>query len=247
VEAHKGGWHTSRDRVALLTMVSRGRALFAVVITLAAAVFAAVAMGQGATTVEVKPSKAGTPRHPQGVAVVVHGSDRSAEPTPRSLDIWLPKGARYNGAKYPACSLARLKRRGLSACPPRSLMGGSSPVSLNDVDVRPRVTAVNGGPAKVYFFVVLTNPARVASPVVGRLTELHSPRWSYRLHAEIPRSLRLVAGIPLSLRAISGRFGKDDWLATTSCPRDHRWRYHVEITYADGQTVASGGAIPCHS
>jgi hypothetical protein len=78
------------------------------------------------------------------------------------------------------------------------------------------------------FYTVLTNPARVRAPVVGKLTK-PGGRWSYKLYTRIPRVLQVVAGIPIVLRELHIKAGdpRKDWIATTSCPRDQRWRYHV--------------------
>jgi hypothetical protein len=41
--------------------------------------------------------------------------------------------------------------------------------------------------------------------------------------------------------------GRDDWIATTSGPRDHRWRYHLRMTSTSGQAVDTGGSVACRS
>lgn len=234
--------------------------LLALGATLAATVFAAVALAQEVTpdppaaTVTVTPNEAGTPRHPRGIRikarVKIPTTDDRAPLMPQSIDAWLPKGWRYNGAGHPACTRATLTSDGPSGCPPGSIMGhgqlwhrdsgdGDSTFSHRDL------TIINGGRTKMYFWVVIRNPARVQAPVTGTITELRSPRWSYRLHADIPSSLQVVAGLPVTLDALTTDIGRGDWIATTRCPHDHRWPYDLKLTYASGQVVDIGGATAC--
>jgi hypothetical protein len=219
---------------------------------------AALAFGQDVVPisitakVKVTPNKAGTPKHPQGVVVdtrvtikIPHDYD---PPLVDTVDVWFPKGGLYNGAKWPTCSEATLRRSGPKACPPRSIMGhGKGVADADGTKTYPTLTVVNGGARKVYFYVVLTSPARVQEPIAASLTKLNSPRWSYRAHVAIPRNLQIVAGIPLRLDTFHAVVGRGDWIATTSCPRDHRWRYHAETSYSSGQVVKTDGSVGCRS
>ena len=202
-------------------------------------------------TVKVTPNKAGTPRHPQGVKIDARAniyipSDYDP-PLAQTVDIWFPKGGLYNGAKFPTCGEAALARRGLAACPKRSIMGGGHAKARADtVFTYPKITVINGGATRVYFYAVLKVPARVAEPVPADITKLSgNPRWSYKLHVKIPRNLQIVAGIPLRYDSLHTIVGRGDWLATTSCPADHRWRYHAEATYETGQVVKYDGSVAC--
>ena len=208
---------------------------------------------QMAATVEVTPDKAGTPSRPRGVEVDIRGTitttDGTAPLMPQAVDVWLPKGWVYNGAKHPACTLAKLNRGGPSACPPESNMGR---VEIAVVEDRPSTTPpqaiiFNGGRSKMYFWVVVVNPARVQMAVAGTITKLGSPRWSYRIHADIPSTLQVVAGIRVVMDIVRGRVGRGDWMATTRCPPDHRWRSHLRMTYAAGQVLDTDGSVPCRS
>lgn len=168
---------------------------------------------------------------------------------PRSVDVWLPKGWVYNGAKHPVCTLAMLNRGGPSACPPRSNMGRVEIALVEDrpSTTPPRAIIFNGGQTKMYFWVGIHLPARVQGAVMGTITKVNSPRWSYRLHADIPSSLQVVAGIPVVIDIFRGRVGRGDWIATTSCPRDHLWRYHLRMTSTTGQVLDTDGSVPCRS
>jgi hypothetical protein len=236
--------------------------LFALGAALAAGVLAAVALGQDVspgpvqTMVKVTPSKAGTPSHPRGVQIQarekISWASDAVPLMPRSVDVWFPKGWIYNGAKHPACTLATLNRGGLSACPPESIMGsgdlGHYDSGDGDTTFSHRgLTVVNGGRTKMYFWVVLRNPARVQGAVPGTITKLGSPSWSYRLHADIPDSLQVVSGIPVMLSFFRATAGRGDWIATTSCPRDHAWRYRLRMTSTSGQVLDTDGSVACRS
>jgi hypothetical protein len=170
-------------------------------------------------------------------------------PVARSFDVWLPKGWVYNGAKHPVCTLATLNDGGPNKCPPKSIVSHepTGQADPNDLNPPPRVTIINGGATKMYFWTVLQNPARVQAAVVGTTTKVNSPRWSYRLHAEIPGSLLVVAGIPITLRSFRANVRRGDWITTTSCPRDHLWRHKLRITSTSGQVLESSGSVACRS
>jgi hypothetical protein len=239
-------------------MFTRKRVLLAFGAVLAAGVLAAVAIGQEVMPIQITaavkatPSKAGTPSHLRGIRIDANGTINTSGDTaplmPRSVDVWLPKGWVYNGAKHPACARATLTSGGPGACPPGANMSyGVAYAQEVDITSPPRVRVINGGPTKMYFWVVVQNPARVQAAVTGTITKPSSPRWSYRLHAVIPPVLHVVAGIPLVLDTFRASFGRGDWIATTSCPSDHRWRYHLKMTYTSGQVVDTGGSMPCRS
>jgi hypothetical protein len=204
-------------------------------------------------TTKVTPNRAGTPKHPQGIRIDVRAkigipSDYDP-PLVQHVDVWFPRGGLYNGAKYPACNLRLLGRRGPSICPKRSIMGHATATARADtVFTHPKITVINGGATRVYFYTVLQVPARVAEPVVGNIVAMPGdPKWSYHLRVSIPKNLQIVAGIPLRLDEVHGTAGRGDWLATTSCPRDHRWRWHAEGSFSTGQVVKYDGSVGCRS
>ncbi len=229
---------------------------------LAAGVVAAVAFGQDVVpiqvvaTVKVTPDKAGTPSHPRGIQIDTRGTistaDERAPLMPRSVDVWLPKDWHYNGAKHPVCTLAMLTDGGPRACPPESIVGvgdlGYHRAGDGDTTFSHRgLTIINGGRTKMYFWIVIQDPARVQAAVPGTLTKLSSPLWSYRLHADVPSSLQVVATIPVALNFFRWHTVGGDWVTTTHCPHDHRWRYHLRMTHTSGQVVDTDGSVPCRS
>jgi hypothetical protein len=227
----------------------------------ATAALAAVALGQGAGVqvppmVTVTPNKAGTPSHPQGVRIDARATiDRAGDPAlpvVRSFDAWWPKGWVYNGAKHPVCTAAKLTRGGPSVCPPESIMGRGDfghrdPGDGDTTFMHRALTVINGGATRMNLWVVLQNPARVQAAVPTTITKVSSPRWSYRLHADIPGSLQVVAGIPITLDFFRVNLGRGDWIATTNCPHDHRWPYHLRMTSTSGQVFDITGAVACRN
>ncbi len=202
--------------------------------------------------VKVMPNKAGTPKHPQPIKVDVrakidipHDYD---PPLVQSVTIWTSKAGNYNGAKFPTCSFTAMERSGLRTCPARSIMGHARAVADADgTKSYPKITIVNGGAKYVYFYVELSTPARVKQPIAATITKLTSGRWQYRLDFKIPRNLQIVAGIPLRAEGFHALFGREDWLATTYCPPDRKWRWHAEGRYSSGQVVPADGTIACRS
>lgn len=228
-----------------------------VVVALAMAGATALAIAQDivpikiTANVTVTPDRAGTPKHPQGVRIDVRSAieipDDYDPPLVQTIDVWFPKAGVFNGRKFPTCNLRRLAHDGLSVCPKGSIMGGGSAKARADTAwTYPKITVVNGGQREVYFYVVLRVPARVAQPIIATVTKIAgNPRWGYRAHAKIPRNLQIVAGIPLRFDSLHVAAGRGDWIASTSCPRDRRWRYHVEAAFSSGQIVKYDGSVAC--
>lgn len=202
---------------------------------------------------QVTPNKAGTPKNPQGVVISVKGTIDVPEaydpPLVDTIDVWFPKAGIFNGGKFPKCSQATLARSGPKACPKGSIMGsGGGKATADTVFTYPKVTIVNGGASKIFFYTVLNNPARVQTPVPVSIAKLpRSSPWGYRAHAKIPRSLQIVAGVPIVLREFHGSAGRGDWIATTSCPADRRWRYRVDVGFTTGETKQYAGTVACRS
>jgi hypothetical protein len=200
---------------------------------------------------KVIPNRAGTPKHPQPVRIDVRAHITIPEaydpPLVDTVDVWFPKGGVYHGDRYPSCTQTVLARHGVRGCPKGAVMGtGTGTATADTVLTHPQITVVNGGARRVFFYTVLTNPARVQAPIVGEISR-PGGQWSYRLHARIPRVLQVVAGVPIVLRELHITAGSThkDWLATTSCPADHRWRYHVLIAFTTGQEKTYDNAVTC--
>jgi hypothetical protein len=216
-----------------------------------------IAQDSSSTTVKVdakvSPNKAGTKAKPQGVKVTATATFTTVgdveHPIITGGDIYIGKGALYNGGKFTSCSEATLSRGGPSACPAKSIMGKGSGDALADtVHTVPRVTFVNGGASRVYAWTVLQNPARVQAAVVAKITK-QSGQWSYKAHFDVPKSLQVVAGVPITLNnlkaSIGGKSFAKTWLATTSCPSNKKWNYRGVAYLSTGGSITYDGTTPC--
>ena len=234
--------------------VSRPAALLACLVATATGA-SAIALAQDAppirlrADVKVSPNKAGTPSKPQGVRISgTAWMDMPGDyepPLVQNVDVWIGPGGRYNGGKHPACSLSVISRSGPRGCPARSIMGaGTALASADGIPTRPKITIVNGGQSRIYFYTVMTNPARVQAPVIADIKPT-TGRWAYKIHATIPRNLQIVAGITILLERLTMQAGRGDWIVTTSCPSSRRWVYHAEVTFKTRQVIKYDGAVPC--
>jgi hypothetical protein len=199
---------------------------------------------------KVIPNKAGTPRDPQPVTIKVHAelvSELGYErPIMTGGRVLFPRAGNWNGAKHPKCALHALRRQGLGACPKGSIFGRGVAKAWADTEItKPRITVVNGGAKRVWFYTVLTNPARVRAPVIGKITELPTGPWKYRLDYKVPETLQVVAGVPITVTELDITAGKGDYLVTTSCPKSRRWPYKAWVHLSDGRRPLITGSTPC--
>jgi hypothetical protein len=242
--------------------LARRPLLLAALVAVTALVTATIAFGQDVVDIKISsvtkvtPNKAGTPKHPQGINIDVKtkiDTPRDYDPPlAETVDVWISKGGNYNGGKYPTCSPQTVERGGVDACPPKSIMGhGTGEADADGTRAVPDITVLNGGAKAVHFYTVLKNPARVQKAVTASIRKLNSGPWGYKAHASIPKSLQIVAGIPLRVTSLHVNAGfksyARDWIVTTMCPASHKWKYHVEVHYATGQTAKFDGAVTCRS
>jgi hypothetical protein len=241
-----------------MSIVAMSRVGLAVLATAALLGVAALAFGQDVVPVKVSaivkvtPNKAGTPSHPQGVIVDVrakidipHDYD---PPLVESVTAWIGPGGIYNGAKFPVCNFKALQRSGPSVCPERSIVGHARlKADADGVKTYPKITIVNGGATKFYMWGELKYPARLREALPVTVTRLTSGPWKYRWQFKVPRHLQIVAGIPLRVEIFHAILGRKDWLASTSCPPDRKWRWYGEGRYSSGQVVSARGSVPCRS
>jgi hypothetical protein len=238
-------------------LIPAGVAVLAVV---AVEVAPVIAQDSGPTTFTVNatasPNKAGTKKKPQGVKLTFSAkwvtSGDVEHPIITSGDVFIQKGAGvYNGGKYPKCSAATLGHGGPSACPPKSIMGAGTGDALADtVHTAPKITVVNGGANKIFFWTVLQNPARVQAAVPATVTKQgSSSKWSYKVHFDVPKSLQIVAGVPITLNTLKvtlgGKSWAKDWIASTSCPSNKKWQYSATADLSTGGSVTYNGTTPC--
>jgi hypothetical protein len=215
----------------------------------ATAAIAAVTAPKVTVDAQISPNRAGTSKHPQGEQLNVNIKWQSLgaadQPIVQKFDILFPKGSLYNGGKYPSCSYQRLNAAGPAACPKASIMGkGTGNAYADTVITHPKITVVNGGKSRVYFYTVLNNPARVQAPVVGQISRIGG-KYAYKLHVTVPQVLQVVAGVPIELTSLTVKAGKQSWLATTACPGGH-WPFSVTTSYDSGGSASFTDSIKCH-
>jgi hypothetical protein len=197
----------------------------------------------------VTPNRGGTPAHPQGVRLDVRmtfGIPAGYDPPLVSrIEAWFPRGALFEGGRFPVCSKHVLIAYGPTRCPTGSILGHGTGLAMADkTPTHPQITIVGGGARRVWFYTVMTNPARVQEPVPGTVTRLHG-RWAYQLSVSIPRNLQIIAGIPIVLHTLDISAGRGSWLATTGCPADRLWPWKALGRFTDGQQIATHGALVC--
>jgi hypothetical protein len=187
----------------------------------------------------------GSLKHPQGVKLTAGlswtGLSPATAPAVTRVELWFPAGSLYNGASYPSCSYDRLNAAGPDACPKGSIMGSGTGTAFADTVVtRPRITVVNGGGTRVYFYTVLNNPARVQVPVIGYVNRLRGT-FAYHLSATIPPLLRVVAGVPIKFTGLQISAGHGTWLAVTAPPSGIK----LVTTFSDGTKIT--GTVLVHN
>jgi hypothetical protein len=112
-------------------------------------------------------------------------------------------------------------------------MGSGTATAFADTVVtRPRITVVNGGGSRVYFYTVLNNPARVQVPVIGQITRSRGC-FAYHLSATIPDRLRVVAGVPIKFTGLQVSAGRGTWLAITAPPAGIK----LVTSFSDGTKI----------
>ena len=198
----------------------------------------------------VSPNKAGTKRHPQPVTlktkIAWESLGSASQPIVQTFDILFPKGSLYNGGHLPSCSYEHLNAVGPAGCPKGSIVGSGTGNAYADTTItHPKITVVNGGASRVFFFTVLNNPARVQSPVVGKIKKT-SGKYGYSLHVTVPQVLQVVAGVPIELTLLNVTAGKGTWLETTGCGPGGHWPFSVSTGYNTGGSSKFTASIACH-
>ncbi len=213
----------------------------------------ALAQGSGpqqTLQVSVKPAKAGTRKHPRNVTlnvvtrtVVPPGVTK---PTISKAVIDFPKGAVYNGGKFPHCSEPTLDGRGPGACPKGSKIGsGAVDAFAGPIEAKPRVTAFNGpGRNHVELFLQTDTPVQIAQDIEGTLTRGSGP-YGLRLTLPIPQALQVVVGLPVNLVSFQTRIAKSGLIQAASCPKSHKWPFAITAFTTDGQQLHGVTTVHC--
>lgn len=229
----------------------------------ALAVTPTVAQSPSQTVLTVTPTvsdnRAGTKKKPRNVNLKVKTHWETTPGVERPIitgaKARFPKGAVWNGSKFPKCSQNTLARKGVGGCPKGAVIGKGGGVAFADtVFTRPKITIVNGGGKRVYLYTVLNNPARVQAPVPGVIRKTRG-KFSYELTLTVPRVLQVVAGVPIQLRDITLTAGKTRTVGkgkrrkklgifqSTSCPSNRKWPFEVETFYDTSGAKSSSGVV----
>jgi hypothetical protein len=141
---------------------------------------------QVAFTASVSPNKV---NKPAGLKVKIVSSDPAA-PQPAIMDritIKLNAGGKYNGSKFPKCSLSALNSKGPKGCPSKSKIGSGTGVGyakpvVTD-PVQAKLTIFNGG-NKIFVYVFPDlGPTFVT---VGDIIHKKDGPYDYTLDFKIP-------------------------------------------------------------
>ncbi|HYJ00096.1 MAG TPA: hypothetical protein VEX36_10535 [Thermoleophilaceae bacterium] len=243
--------------------VHRSLGLVAAAGVVVGAVGVAPAMGQDrlpetklSAKARATPSKAGTKRHPRGVAIDatarVDVEPGFEPPIVTGVDILVGKGLVWNADDYVKCSKPILDRKGPDGCPRKSIMGDATATARADtVLTTANVVLVNGGWKRTFAFTTLYNPAFVEETIVVKRTKL-SGRWAHRESFKVPENLQIVAGVPIQVVSaklhIGGKPYARDYIVSTACPSGG-WKYRgvAHYLFSTGATSQQSfdGSIPC--
>lgn len=141
---------------------------------------------QVAFTATVSPNKA---NKPAGLKIKIASSDPAAEQPPimDRITIKLNAGGKFNGSKFPKCSLSALNSKGPKGCPSKSKIGSGTgvgyakPVVTDPVSAK--LTIFNGG-NKIFVYVFPDlGPTFVT---VGDIIHKKDGPFDYTLDFKIP-------------------------------------------------------------
>jgi hypothetical protein len=209
-------------------------------------------------------TKASKKKRPRGVRVTIKLSLKKtdgskASPTTRAV-VRLPKGVGLNYRDFPACDQRKLEANGPSACPSKSRVG----TGTLRADARPVLPEVGGtvrafnGKDRTYLLYVVPE---ISSPLVipGKL---RGSKRSPRLDFKVP----LVPTLPGQPNATLTYFevktgakikkrkrvrGKRRRVTVNyienprSCSRKSGWKWKIDFTYENGETLSPTDAVRC--
>jgi hypothetical protein len=152
-------------------------------LVLAQVAFGAVTVAFNAS---VSPNKAGAPT---GLKVKIESKDPAAlqPPIMNRIVIKLNAGGKYNGSKFPKCSLSALQSKGPSGCPSGSKIGSGKgvgyarPVVTDPVSAK--LTIFNGGNTILVFVLPDLGPTFVS---VGKIIHKKDGPYDYTLDFNVP-------------------------------------------------------------
>jgi hypothetical protein len=208
---------------------------------------------QVAFTASVSPNKA---NKPAGLKVKFVSSDAAA-PQPPIMDrvlIKLNAGGKYNGGKFPKCSLSALNSKGPKGCPSKSKIGSGTGVGyakpvVTD-PVQAKLTLFNGG-NKIFVYVFPDlGPTFVT---VGDIIHKKDGPYDYTLDFKIPPIKTLPSAPDASVGTVDTttpkkfiKKGKKK-LSLIVTPKKCKgtWKAEGDFHFATGETVKSPITMKC--
>jgi hypothetical protein len=221
-----------------------GIGVIAAVALLATAAFAAVGVKFSST---FSPAKAGKST---GVGVNFEATDPAAQQPPimNKIQINFQKGGKWNGAKFPKCTLAALQSKGPSGCPKGSKIGSGTGVGyakpvVTD-PVNGKLTIFNGGNQILVFVLPDLGPTFVTPcKITG----------GYNLTCTIPPIKTLpsapdasVGTVKTKTKAVSIKKGKKK-LGLVVAPKKCKstWTTSATFSFATGESVKATASQKC--
>ena len=168
------------------------------------------------------------------------------------------RGARFNGALFPSCSAAKLRRaRGrLSVCPRGSRVGfgvATGRAVAVGVTSSGKLTIFNGpgGRSLVLNFVVV-NPALINATFEAPLVRLHGGRYAFKLSSAVPPELQRVLDGDVVVQRLDVTTGATltiggrtrGYFEATSCPRRGS-AVHGEFQFNQGASATADLKVVC--
>lgn len=218
-------------------------------------VLASVAYGavQVAFTASVSPNKA---NKPAGLKIKLVASDPAA-PQPPIMDritIKLNAGGKYNGSKFPKCSLSALNSKGPKGCPSKSKIGSGTGIGyakpvVTD-PVKGKLTIFNGG-NKIFVYVFPDlGPTFVT---VGDIIHKKDGPYDYTLDFKIPPIKTLPSAPDASVGTVDTNTPKKfikkgkKKIALIVTPKKctGSWKAEGDFHFATGETVKSPISEKC--
>ncbi len=228
-------------------------ALIVATATLVAAPVAIAATKDQGIDASVTSSKAGTAKKPRNVGINVVLTTPAPPAgkqfaTQRAV-LSLPKGLKFNGAKFPECTAAKLQSGGGAACPAGSKVGSGSAnaVALNGkINAALTVTAYNAAKGKkLLLHVQGSQPIQINSILEGTLKTKSS---GATLDVPIPANLKSIAGAQPTLTRFATKIQATrkgvGYVQSTSCPAGG-WKFGANLSFTDGDTGADTDTVAC--
>jgi hypothetical protein len=203
-------------------------------------------------TVKVKPTKAGTKKHPKNTSVHLVVVNNDTKKSLSKLTITMPKTFKVSGKGFKTCSEAKLNASGPASCPKGSKVGGGTAdalVGVNGPTQTPLtfdVTAFVSGKTKISFYLHATSGGvNVVSPgkVVGRKLIVTVPQAAQQ---PVPG---VWAGLVKLDTTLKGKAKKHMLIASTGC-KGGKQPFSAALTFADNGvstpgTVTVKGSAKC--